>query len=209
MIRIGIVDDHAIVRLGLREFFHEHEDLQVVGEAADGREAIELVRRTKVDVLMMDLNMPGQSGVDALIRIRAAAPDVAILVFTAYPMEQYAAILFQLGAGAFLGKECDPIEIVRAIRELALGHRHVTPALAALLANRLEGRSEPPHNRLSEREFQVFLKLAGGMRPSAIAPDLSLSAKTVSSYRGRVMAKLHLSSTSDLTYYALKHQLLS
>jgi two-component system, NarL family, invasion response regulator UvrY len=209
MIRIGIVDDHAIVRLGLREFFLEQEGLCIAGEAADGREAIELVRRTKIDVLLMDLNMPGQSGVDALIRIRAAAPEVAVLVFTAYPQEHYAAILFQLGASGFLSKECDPIEIVRAIRELALGHRHLTPALAALLAARLEGRSEAPHNRLSEREFQVFLKLASGMRPCTIAPDLSLSAKTVSSYRGRVMAKLRLSSTSELTYYALKHRLLS
>ena len=144
MITIGIADDHAIVRLGLREFLAEHEDLCVVGEAGNGDEAVELVRRTKVDVLIMDLYMPGQNGIDAMSRIRAAAPEVAVLIYTAYPQEQYAAVLVQFGARAFLSKEGDPTEIVRATRELGLGRRYLTPAMAALLADQLARKSQAP-----------------------------------------------------------------
>ena len=209
MIKVGIVDDHAIVRSGLRQFFSDHVDLRVVGEAASGREAIDLVRSTEMDVLLLDLSMPGQSGIDALTMIRAKAPDVGILILSGYPEEHYAMTLIRQGASGYLNKECDPEEIVKAIRTIALGRRYITPGVAELLAQQLNRKDVvAPHEQLSEREFQVFLKLAQGETTGDIAQELSLSVKTVSTYRTRLMEKMGLASNSDLTYYALKHKLI-
>ena len=209
MIRVGIVDDHAIVRSGLKQFFSEHVDLRVAGEAASGREAIDLVRTTEMDVLVMDLSMPGQSGIDALAMIRAKAPDVGILILSGYPEEHYAMNLIRQGASGYLNKECEPSEIVEAIRTIALGKRYITPTVAELLAQQLNRTTDTlPHEHLSEREFQVFLKLAKGQTAGDIAEALSLSVKTVSTYRTRLMEKMGLSSNSDLTYYALKNRLI-
>ena len=209
MIRVGIVDDHAIVRSGLKQFFSEHVDLRVVGEAASGREAIDLVRTTEMDVLVLDLAMPGQSGIDALAMIRAKAPDVGILVLSGYPEEHYAVSLIRQGASGYLNKECDPADIVDGIRTVALGKRYITAPVAELLAQQL-GRNDagPVHEQLSDREFQVFLKLARGHTAGDIAEALSLSVKTVSTYRTRLMEKMGLKSNSDLTYYALKNKLI-
>ncbi len=210
MINIGIVDDHAIVRTGLKEFFSEQVDLRVVGEAASGREAIDLVRTfPELDVLVLDLSMPGQSGMDALAMIRAKAPDLGILILSGYPEEHYAMNLIRQGASGYLNKQCEPMEIVNAIRTISQGRRYISPAVAELLAqqlNRKEGGAS--HEQLSEREFQVFLKLAKGETASDIARDLSLSVKTVSTYRTRLMEKMMLNSNSDLTYYALKNRLI-
>ena len=209
MIKVGIVDDHAIVRSGLRQFFADHIDLRVVGEASSGRGAIDLVRNEEVDVLIMDLSMPGQSGIDALAMLRAKAPDMGILILSGYPEEHYAVQLIRQGASGYLNKDCDPLEIVDAVRTIALGKRHITPAVADLLAQQLGKKgSAAPHEELSEREFQVFLKLAKGETASRIAEELSLSVKTVSTYRTRLMEKMGLSSNSDLTYYALKAKLI-
>lgn len=209
MIRIGIVDDHAIVRAGLRQFFSDHVDLRVVGEAASGREAIDLVRNVEIDVLLMDLSMPGQSGIDAMGMIRAKAPDVGILILSAYPEEHYAMNLIRQGASGYLSKECDPIEIVNAIRTVALGRRYISASVAELLAQQLNRKDDvPPHEQLSEREFQVFLRLARGETAGDIAKALSLSVKTVSTYRTRLMEKMGLATNSDLTYYALKSKLI-
>ncbi|MDM0104941.1 response regulator transcription factor [Variovorax sp. J22R24] len=210
MIKIGIVDDHAIVRTGLKDFFSQHVDLRVVGEAATGREAIDLVRSHEIDVLVMDLSMPGQSGIDAIAMVRAKAPDTGILILSGYPEEHYAMNLIRQGASGYLNKECDPKEIVDAIRTISLGRRYITPAVAELLARQLDRKNDAaPHEQLSEREFQVFLKLATGETAGSIAEHLSLSVKTVSTYRSRLMEKMNLASNSDLTYYALKNQLIS
>jgi DNA-binding NarL/FixJ family response regulator len=209
VIRIGIVDDHAIVRSGLKQFFSEHVDLRVAGEAASGREAIDLVRTTELDVLVMDLSMPGQSGIDALAMIRAKAPDVGILILSGYPEEHYAMNLIRQGASGYLNKQCDPDEIVRAIRRIAEGHRYITPQVADLLAQQLnKPETGAPHEQLSEREFQVFLRLAKGETVGDIAEALSLSVKTISTYRTRIMEKMARTSNSDLTYYALKAGLI-
>jgi DNA-binding NarL/FixJ family response regulator len=209
MIRVGIVDDHAIVRSGLRQYFSEQVDLRVAGEAASGREAIDLVRTTELDVLVMDLSMPGQSGLDALAMIRAKAPDVGILILSGYPEEHYALNLIRQGASGYLNKECDPAEIVEAVRAISMGRRYITPGVADLLARQLDRKDGAlPHEQLSEREFQVFLRLARGQTAGDIAEALSLSVKTVSTYRTRLMEKMALSSNSDLTYYALKNGLI-
>ena len=209
MIRVGIVDDHAIVRVGLRNFLAEQVDVRVVGEAANGREAIDLARTTEMDVMLMDLSMPGQSGIDALAMIRAKAPDVGILVLSIYPEEHYAMNLIRQGASGYLNKECDPLEIVDAIRTIALGKRYFSAQVAELMAQQLDRKADGlPHELLSEREFQVFLKLAAGQTAGQVAEELSLSVKTVSTYRTRLMEKMGLASNSDLTYYALKNRLI-
>jgi len=180
-----------------------------VGEAASGREAIDLVRNTEMDVLLMDLSMPGQTGIDVLAMIRAKAPDLGILILSGYPEEHYAMNLIRQGASGYLNKECDPMEIVNAIRTVSMGRRYITPAVAELLAQQINRKGDAPaHEQLSEREFQVFLKLAKGETAGDIANTLSLSVKTVSTYRTRLMEKLNLASNSDLTYYALKNKLI-
>jgi two-component system, NarL family, invasion response regulator UvrY len=207
--RVGLVDDHAILRAGIRAFIEDHSDLKVVAEASNGREAIDMVRTTELDVLIMDISMPGQSGIDALGMVRAKAPDVGIIILSGYPEEHYAVSLIRQGASAYLNKQCDPSEIVDAIRKVANGHRYISAAVAELLAQQLNKVDDgPAHGRLSEREFQVFLRLAKGETVGAIADDLSLSVKTVSTYRTRIMEKLTLNSNSDLTYYAMKNGLI-
>jgi two-component system, NarL family, invasion response regulator UvrY len=209
LIRIVIADDHAIVRTGLRQFFSEQVDLRVTGEAASGREALELVRQGDLDVLLMDLQMPDQSGVDALAAIKARAPDLPVLILSGFPEAHYATTLLKQGASGYLNKECDPEEIVKAIRTLYRGRKYITAGVAEMLADGLDGSgAKLPHEQLSEREFQVFLRLAKGETIGHVAEGLSLSVKTVSTYRTRLMEKLNLASNSDLTYYALKNGLI-
>jgi DNA-binding NarL/FixJ family response regulator len=209
MIKIAIVDDHALVRAGLRQFLSEQVDLQVVAEAGNGRDALDIVRKGLIDVLVMDLSMPEQSGVDALAAIRARAPELPVLILSGFPEAHYATTLLRQGASGYLNKECEPEEIVTAIRTVARGRKYITPAVAELLADTLGGNADKPlHEQLSEREFQVFLRLAKGETIGHMADSLSLSVKTVSTYRTRVMEKMKLESNSDLTYYALKNGLI-
>ena len=209
MIRVGIVDDHAIVRSGLRQFLSEHVDLRVTGEASNGREALELVRGGEVDVLLLDISMPDQGGVDALAAIKARFPDLAVLILSGFPETHYATALLRQGASGYLNKDCDPEEIANAIRTVARGRRYISPAVAEMLADNLgAGVDRPPHELLSERELQVFLRLAQGESIGHMAEAMFLSVKTVSTYRTRVLEKLKLASNSDLTYYALKNGLI-
>jgi DNA-binding NarL/FixJ family response regulator len=208
VIRIVIVDDHQIVRAGLRQFFSEQVDLRVTGEAATGREVLELIRGGEVDVIVMDISMPDQSGIEVLAAIKARAPELPVLILSGFPESHYATMLLKQGASGYLNKECDPDEIIKAIRALALGRKYITPAVAELLANGLNVENKSPHETLSERETQVFLRLSKGETIGNIAEGMSLSVKTVSTYRTRVMEKLHLASNSDLTYYALKNGLI-
>jgi len=208
MIRIAIIDDHAMVRAGLRQFFADQVDFSVVAEAANGRDALDIVRRGGVDVMVMDISMPGQSGVDALAAIRARAPDLPVLILSGFAEEHYATTLLRQGASGYLNKDCDPEEIVKAIRTVARGRKYITAGVAEQLAQGLGGGDKPAHEQLSERELQVFLRLAKGETIGHLAESLSLSVKTVSTYRTRVMEKMGLASNSDLTYYALKHGLI-
>jgi two-component system, NarL family, invasion response regulator UvrY len=209
MIRIAIVDDHAIVRAGLRQFLAEQVDFRVTGEACSGREAVDLVRKGDLDVMVMDLSMPDQSGVEALAAIKARAPDLPVLILSGFPESHYATTLLKQGAAGYLNKECEPEEIARAIRTVFRGRKYITPAVAELLAEGLGGNPDKAlHEQLSERELQVFLRLAKGETISAMADSMNLSVKTVSTYRTRVMEKMRLSSNSELTYYALKNGLI-
>ena len=209
MINIAIVDDHAVVRAGLRQFLSDHVDLRVVAEASNGREALDIVRKELADVMLLDISMPEQSGVDTLIAIKARAPNLPVLILSGFPEEHYAMTLLRQGAAGYLGKDCDPDEIVKAIRVVALGRRYITVGVAEQLAAGLTGGGDKPaHEQLSEREFQVFLRLAKGETIGHMADSMSLSVKTVTTYRTRVMEKMALASNSDLTYYAMKNGLI-
>lgn len=209
MIRIAIFDDHSVVRTGLKQFLGDYVDLTVVAEAASGHDAVDVVRAGGIDVVLMDVSMPGQNGVDALHAIKARAPELPVLMLSGYPEEQYAVSLLRQGASGYLNKDCDPIEIVSAIRTVARGRKYITRSMAArlLLGVKADGTT-PEHEGLSDREFQVFIRLAQGERIGHIADTIALSVKTVSSYRSRVLEKLQLTSNSDLTYYAFKKGLI-
>ena len=210
MIRIAIVDDHSMVRAGLRQFFADQVDFQIVAEAATGRMAVDIVRKGEVDVIIMDISMPDQSGVDALAAIKARAPDLPVLILSGFPEAHYATTLLRQGASGYLNKDCDPEEIIKAIRTVHRGRKYITAGVAEQLAEGLSGGTSDKalHEQLSERELQVFLRLARGETIGHMAVSMSLSVKTVSTYRTRVMEKMKLESNSDLTYYALKNGLI-
>jgi len=209
MIRIAIVDDHALIRAGLREFFADQADFTVVAEAANGRDALEIVRKGEVDVIVLDISMPDQSGIDALVAIKARAPDLPVLILSGFPEAHYATTLLRQGASGYLNKDCDPDDIVRAIRTVHRGRKYVSTAVAEQLADGLNGAGDRLlHEHLSKRELQVFLRLAKGETIGQMADSLSLSIKTISTFRSRIMEKMKLVSNSDLTYYALKNGLI-
>ena len=198
-----------MVRAGLRQFFADQPDFQVVAEAVNGREALDIVRQGEVDVMVMDISMPDHSGVDALVAIKARAPDLPVLILSGFAEVHYATTLLRQGASGYLNKDCEPEDIVKAIRTVHRGRKYITPGVAELLAEGLsEGSDKPLHTQLSERELQVFLRLAKGETVGHIATSMSLSVKTVSTYRTRVMEKMRLESNSDLTYYGLKNGLI-
>jgi len=209
MIRIAIVDDHALIRAGLREFCADQTDFTVVAEAANGREALDIVRKAEVDVIVLDISMPGQNGIDVLLAIKARAPDLPVLILSGFPEAHYATTLLRQGASGYLNKDCDPDTLARAIRTVHRGRKYVSPAVAEQLADGLNGAGDRPlHEQLSKRELQVFLRLAKGESVGQIADSLSLSIKTISTFRSRITEKMKLVSNSDLTYYALKNGLI-
>jgi two-component system invasion response regulator UvrY len=209
VINVAIIDDHAIVRSGLRQFLSEQVDMRVVAEGCSGRDAVDIVRKGEAQVLLLDVSMPDQNGVDALAAVRTRAPELPVLMLSGFPAEQYAAVLLRQGAAGYLGKDCEPEEIAEAIRTVALGRKYISREVAELLARNMgPDATQAPHEKLSERELQVFLRLAQGETIGHIAESLALSVKTVSTFRSRIMEKLSLRSNSDLTYYALKHGLI-
>ncbi len=209
MIDVVIVDDHALIRRGLRDSLTEAGDIRVVGEAGDYGGLRQLLRETPFDVLLLDINLPGRSGLDVLHSLAEESTRVRALVLTMYPEDQYAIRALKAGAMGYLNKSADPSQIITAIRTLAAGRKYITPAIAEALATRLSvDESEKPHERLSDREFQTLIRLAAGQRLSDIAAELSLSPKTVSVYRARVLEKLAMQSNADLTAYCLRNGLI-
>jgi DNA-binding NarL/FixJ family response regulator len=209
MIRVVIVDDHALIRRGLRDSLHEAGDIRVVGEASDYGELRQLARDTEFDVLLLDINLPGRSGLDVLHSLAVDAARIRVLVLTMYPEDQYAIRALKAGAMGYLNKSAEPSQIVAAIRTLHTGRKYITPAIAEALAARLSVDDvEKPHERLSDREFQTLIRLASGQRLSDIATELSLSPKTVSVYRARVLEKLGMQSNAELTAYCLRNGLI-
>ncbi|AKU13320.1 transcriptional regulator, LuxR family [Azoarcus sp. CIB] len=209
MLRIAIVDDHQIVRAGFREMLADELDLEVAFEAASGEDALDALRETGCDVVLLDLALPGQSGVDVLRAIRQRFEGVRVLVLSGFPEERYAMAMIRNGADGYLCKDCERDELIRAIRTVAEGRRYVSARTAELLAEELAGGgTAPPHESLSDRELQVFLRLARGESVTDIADSLALSVKTVSTYRSRLLEKLEVASNAELAAYAIRHGLL-
>jgi two-component system invasion response regulator UvrY len=208
MIEIGIVDDHPVVRLALQQFFESCNDIHVAGQAQNTGEAFELLLNANLNVLILDIDLPGQSGLDVIGVFCRKAPKVGIIVFSGYPQEQYAVKLFRMGAKAYIPKNSELDVLVNAVRGVAAGRRFVLPCQAELMFPQSQSASSEPHTSLTDREMQVLLKLARGMHPNQIADHLCLSLKSVSTYRTRLLNKLDAASNAELTYYALKHKLL-
>jgi len=209
MAKVLIADDHAVVRAGLRQFLEEDPSITEIGDASTGREALDALRSGRWDLLILDINMPDRSGLDILSHIRAAGYSTRVLVMSGLPERQYALNVLRAGARGYLSKEGAPDELLKAVRAILDGRRYVSPALAELLVSELDQDTDKPlHARLSEREFQVLCKLAAGRAVSDIAGELCLSVKTVSTYRTRVLDKMHLETNADLTTYALRNGLI-
>lgn len=209
-IRILIADDHAIVRAGLKQFIADEPDMEVTGEAETGAQTVDLVRSGEWDVVLLDISMPDRSGVDTLKTLKHVAPALPVLILSGFPEGQYAVNLLRAGASGYLNKESAPAELVRAIRTVVAGRRYVSTALGEILAQDISSPAgdRPVHTALSEREFQIFCKLAAGQAVSKIADELFLSVKTVSTYRTRILEKMNMRTNADLTYYAIKNQLI-
>jgi len=210
MIRLLICDDHAIVRQGFRQILAEAPDLSVAGEAADGAQALQAIRRGGVDVVLLDIALPGRDGLDVLKQAHQEFPKLPVLVVSTYPEKQYALRCLRLGASGYLNKGADPVELVTAIRKVAQGGMFVSPTVAETLASAMRHDSErPPHELLSQREYQVFTLIAAGKTVSQIAEALSLSVNTVSTYRARIMEKISTENDVETALYAVRHHLVS
>jgi len=209
MSKILIADDHAMVRAGLRQFLAEDRSITEIGEAASGNETLDQLRSGSWDLVILDINMPDRSGLDILRYVRASYPDTKVLVLSGFPERQYAINVLKAGAGGYLPKECAPEELLKATRAVMQGRRYVSANLAELLLSDLNGDNDQPlHRRLSEREFQIFCKLAAGRAVSSIAGELCLSVKTVSTYRTRILEKMNLATNADITTYALRNGII-
>lgn len=208
--RVMIVDDHALLRAGVREMLADEPDLEVVAEAGSAEEALQLLRDgTAVDVLVLDISLPGQSGVDLLRQLKQDQPEIQILVLSMHPEKSFAVRLMRAGASGYVPKMIVPDELVRAVRSVGAGKRYITPTVAELLASEFAAEAEGPlHNRLSERELQVFTRIARGIAPAAMASELGLSVKTVSTYRARILEKMGMRSNAEIAAYAVRNHLV-
>jgi two-component system invasion response regulator UvrY len=209
MIRVMLCDDHALIRRGIRDTLADAADIEVVGEAGDYGELRALLRGTTAQVLVLDINLPGRSGLDVLHTLKDEGSPIKVLVVSMYPEDQYAIRALRAGAYGYVNKGGDPQLIVQAVRTVAQGRKYVTPDIAQMLVESLTTPvAENAHDKLSDRELQTLVMIASGKRLSDIAEELTLSPKTVSVYRARVLEKLNLQNNSELTVYAIRNGLV-
>ena len=208
-IRVFIADDHAIVREGLKQILAEQSDIVVAGEAENGLDAIKLFRKSRCHVMLLDISMPDRNGIEVLKQIKQERPELAVLMLSMHREDQYAIRALKAGAAGYLTKQSAPKELVTAIRQVAGGQKYVSATLAQALASQVGADHDaPPHESLSDREFQTLTMIASGKTVSEIARELSLSVKTVSEYRARLLAKMNLKTSAELTHYAIRNQLV-
>ena len=209
MIRILIVDDHLMFREGLKQILAKHSDMQVVDEAGSGQEAMEKVLRRKLDVVLLDISLPGRNGPELLTEIKKNKPDLAVLVLSMHPEDQYAIRMMKAGALGYMTKESAPEELISAIRKVATGRRYISSKLAEEMAVALDTNTpKRPHQLLSNREFQVMRMLALGKTLKDIADEIMISEKTVTTYRARILEKMKLKNNTEITIYAIENKLL-
>ena len=209
MIKVFLCDDHALIRRGIRDTLSDAADIEVVGEAGDYGELRSLMRAQACDVLVLDINLPGRSGLDVLHVLKDEGMPMKVLVVSMYPEDQYAIRALRAGAYGYVNKGGDTQQIVEAVRMVAQGRKYITPEIAQMLAESLtQPQVEVAHEKLSDRELQTLVLIASGKRLSDIASELTLSPKTVSVYRARVLEKLALTNNSELTVYAIRNGLV-
>lgn len=209
VIKILIADDHAIVREGLKQILADTKDIVVAGYAENGFEAIKLARRGGFHVLLLDISLPDRSGIEVLKQLRKECPDLAVLMLSMHREDLYAIRSLKAGAAGYMNKQSAPADLVVAIRQVAAGKKYVSTTLAQELANQVgDDRDKPPHEVLSDREYQTLTMIASGMTVSEIAAELTLSVKTVSMYRARLLQKMKLRHNAELTHYAIKNRLV-
>ncbi|ABM43901.1 MAG: response regulator transcription factor [Diaphorobacter nitroreducens] len=209
MIQVVLCDDHAVLRRGIRDTLTESPDIHVTGEAGSYPELREVLRTAACDVLLLDLNLPGRSGLEVMASVKETHPDIKVLIVSMYPEDQYALRCLKAGAHGYANKAGDPVQLIAAVQTIVQGRKYLTPEVAQLLADSLaQPTPELPHESLSERELQTLVKIASGKRLSDIAEELMLSPKTVSVYRARVLEKLKLANNAELTVYAIRNRLV-
>jgi two-component system, NarL family, invasion response regulator UvrY len=209
VIRVFIVDDHVIVRQGLRRILEEAEDIEVVGEAANGVEALKRIQSLKWDVMLLDISMPEKGGEDTLKQLMEEYKNAKVLILSMYAEDQYAIRLMRAGASGYLTKDVAPEQLIKAIRQVVGGKKFISPSLAELLLLECNSSSgKPLHATLSDREYQVLKLLGSGKKVSEIAAALSLSVKTVSTYRAHILEKMKLKNNAELTFYVIQNGLL-
>lgn len=209
MIKILIADDHAIVREGLKQVLSESPEFSVAGEASNGYEVMEMIRKKSFDLIVLDIALPGRSGLDILKEIKSQKPKLPVLILSMYPEEQYAVRVLKAGASGYLTKESAPNELVNALKQITQGKKYISASLAEKLALDLGVDTEkPPHENLSDREYEVMRMIASGKRIKEIADELSLSEKTISTYRTRILEKMGMKNNAELTHYAIKNKLV-
>lgn len=207
-IQVLIADDHAIVREGLKQILADTKDIVVTATAADGADAIKLIRKQSCQVLLLDISLPDRSGIDVLKQVRKESPGVAVLMLSMHREDLYAIRSIKAGAAGYLTKQSAPAELVTAIREVAQGRKYIGPQLAQQLANAIqEDREVPPHEKLSDREYQTLTMIASGKSVTDIANELALSVKTISMYRARLLQKMQLKHNAELTHYVITNEL--
>ncbi|HPC02948.1 MAG TPA: response regulator transcription factor [Syntrophales bacterium] len=208
-IRILIADDHPIVRAGFKQVLSETPDMQVTDEAGNGQEAMACVRKKKLDVVLLDISMPGRSGLEVLKELKDEKPKLPVLILSMYPEEQYAIRALRAGASGYLTKASAPNELISAIRKVAEGGKYVSATLGERLTEFLgSDMTRPPHELLSDREYQVMLMIASGKTVSSIAEDLCLSVKTISTYRTHILEKMRMKNNAEITFYAVRNGLV-
>jgi two-component system, NarL family, invasion response regulator UvrY len=204
MTRILIADDHAIVRQGLRQILGATREHYVIGESADANDAIRKIREQHWDIVLLDINLPGKNGIDALKQIRSESPETRVLVFSFHTEDSFALRALRNGASGYITKNSPPEQLLSAISRILRGGKYITQSVAEKLANVFDSDFDrPPHERLTDREFQIFHLLAGGKTVSEIAGELSLSVKTISTHRAKILHKLHLRNNAQLMYYSM------
>lgn len=209
LIKVLLVDDHTIFRDGLKRLLHEETDIQVHAEASDAAEAIAHLRSSEFSLVLLDINMPGRSGLDILPTIRAEWPTLPVIVLSMYPTEQYVLRALDLGASGYVTKDMDSTDLLDSIRKVAKGGKYFPmDALAKILSHISADNPAAPHHALSPREFEIMLLIVRGMRLVDIGKKLFLSVKTISTYRSRILSKLQVSSNAELAQYALRHQII-
>ena len=208
-INIFIVDDHSVVRQGMKHILSQTHDMAVVGEAENGNQALEQVGKIEIDVILMDIEMPGKSGWDTMLQLKAMHPDLRVIILSIFPEDHYGVRLLKAGAWGYLTKQSAPEQMVEAIRKVARGGKFISPALSEKLLYDLDRDSgKAPHEHLSEREFQVFCMLASGKKPTAIAEELGVGVNTISTHKARILEKMNMNSMVDLVHYAFKNGLI-